>query len=54
MQEVETEIRDNLLLVQQANAGQEWLASIRAAAVVTLESGFGVWDTEFGAVVAEG
>lgn len=54
LQEVETEIRDNLLLVQQANAGQEWLASIRAAAVVTLESGFGVWDTEFGAVVAEG
>jgi len=27
LQEVETEIRDNLLLVQQANAGQEWLAS---------------------------
>lgn len=32
--EVEPEIRANLLLVRKANAGQAWLAEIRAAADV--------------------
>lgn len=49
--EVEPEIRANLLLAAKASAGQEWLTEIRSAATVTLEPGYGVWDTQFGAVV---
>lgn len=51
--EVQDEIRTNLLLVRQANAGQEWLGQLRDAAQVTLAAGSGAWNIEFGAVVAE-
>lgn len=51
LEEVESEIRDNLLLLRQASAGQEWLKTLRDAAVVTLAPGYGTWDTTFGAVV---
>lgn len=49
--DVEPEIRANLLLASKASAGQEWLTGIRAAATVSLQPGYGVWDTQFGAVV---
>ncbi len=49
---VEAEIREKLLLNRQATVGQDWLAEIRAAALVSLSSGYGVWNTEYGAVVS--
>lgn len=50
--EVEPEIRNNLLLNRMGTAGQEWISQLRAAAAVTLEDGYGVWNTQFGAVVS--
>lgn len=50
--EVEAEIREKLLLNQQADAGQAWLAEIRAEALVSLSPGYGVWNTTYGAVVS--
>lgn len=49
--EAEAEIRASLLLERQATAGQEWLRTLRDAATITLAPGYGVWDTEYGAVV---
>lgn len=50
--DVEPEIRQGQLLIQMGTVGQEWIAQLRAAAQVGLTEGFGVWDTQFGAVVA--